>query len=243
MKIAEPGNIQTKSLVIQGPEGSGKTLLGLEAAKMMINHHFNEMGLLAKKDKDKIRVIFSACFKRKEEVGLLMQQFKKELSDHWKQLCDIYYEPIEAEDVQNPKNFFLPGKHIQNILAKQKGNSKQYVRNIIVIDELNPGFETTDWSVYEPQKNFQVIFCLKYTFDDQKIKNKRKTGLASGSASDGSFTNASFSEGVTPYEHVIFGRLQKGHRCSNQIRRFVYYLLIHSPRYQFKNFNQGLQCE
>ena len=123
MKIAEPGNIQTKSLVIQGPEGSGKTLLGLEAAKMMINHHFNEMGLLAKKDKDKIRVIFSACFKRKEEVGLLMQQFKKELSDHWKQLCDIYYEPIEAQDVQNPKDFFKAGKHIQKILARQKANS------------------------------------------------------------------------------------------------------------------------
>ena len=250
MKIAEPGNIQTKSLVIQGPEGSGKTLLGLEAAKMMINHHFNEMGLLAKKDKDKIRVIFSACFKRKEEVGLLMQQFKEELSDHWKQLCDIFYEPIEAQEVQNPKDFYKAGKQIQEILKSleaKKKTTKQYKKNIIVIDELNPEFEVTDWSVYMPQRSFQVIFCLKYAFDDQKIKNKRKTDVASGSASAGSYATAPFSEGITLFQHVIVGKLQKGHRCSNQIRRLVYYLLIHSPdyerRYLLKDFNQGFHYD
>ena len=111
---------------------------------------------------------------------------------------------------------------------------------------MNPGFEVTDWKVYEPQEGFQIIFCLKYAFDDQKIKNKRGT---SGSASSVSYANvtASLSEELTQYEHVIVGKLQKGHRCSNQIRRLVYYLLIHSPnfeqRYKLKNFNQGLHYD
>ena len=41
LSVAESDNIKNKSVVIQGPEGSGKTLLGLEVAKMMINYHFN----------------------------------------------------------------------------------------------------------------------------------------------------------------------------------------------------------
>ena len=56
MKIAEDDNIKDKSVVIQGPEGSGKTLLGLEAAKMMINHHFQDLNLKPKKDKGKIQI-------------------------------------------------------------------------------------------------------------------------------------------------------------------------------------------
>ena len=249
-KIAEPDNIKNKSVVIKGPEGSGKTLLGLEVAKMMINYHFNNG------NKGNIRVIVSACYKSEKEVGLLMEQFQKELfkKEHWKKLCDIYYEPIEAKVVQNPNNYFYSGNHIEAIIrkAQAKQKTKEYVKNIIVIDELDPEFETTDWKVYQPNKGFQIIFCLKYTFDDQKIKNKRETNenvlpdnaMSAGSGSD---ITENFSEGVTSYDHVIVGQLQKGHRCSNQIRQLAYYLLIHAPeherRYQLKNFNQGLHYE
>ena len=160
---------------------------------------------------------------------------------------------FEAKDVQNPKNYFSPGQQIQEIIKRVEEKQKtrnQYKKNIIVIDELDPGFETADWSVYKPQRNFQVIFCLKYAFDNQKIKSKRKIQTAS-SAGAGSGSNAEqqFIEEITPtpYDHVIFGKLQKGHRCSNQIRRLVYYLLIHSPDhehgYKLKNFHQGLQYE
>ena len=248
LSVAESDNIKNKSVVIQGPEGSGKTLLGLEVAKMMINYHINETKLRPKNDKEKIRVIFAACFKRREEVGLLLKQWTEQL-DPWKPFCDISYEPIEAQDVQNPKEYYstLINELIKNVEAKKK-TKKQYKKNILVIDELNPGFETTDWSVYEPQKKFQVIFCLKYAFDDQKIKSKRKIQTAS-SAGAGSGSNAEeqFIEEITSYDHVIVGKLQKGHRCSNQIRRLVYYLLIHSPDHEhgskFKNFYQGLKYE
>jgi len=176
-----------------------------------------------------------------------MHQVKEQISDHLRPFCDINFELIEAKDVQNPKDYFTSGKQIQEVLknVEAKKQTQKYEKTILVIDELNPEFEITDWSVYKPGKRFQVIFCLKYAFDDQKIKSKRKTHDSLSAASvDGSLGWNTSAKCVTEHQHVIVGKLQKGHRCSNQIRQLVYYLLIHSPDYErrflLKDFNQGI---
>ena len=52
-----------KNVVISGPVGSGKTIMGLEALKMKQSHYMKKYGLTASECKSKFRVIIGICAK------------------------------------------------------------------------------------------------------------------------------------------------------------------------------------
>ena len=230
--IAKPENIE-KSVVIKGPEGAGKTLLGTEIAKLLVNHYYWSKNYKPKEGQEKIHVIISACFNKANEVKLLMNQLEESLSNDMKAICKIDFKPIQAtKAVQNPKDFNAIGNLVQELVRDAKTPQKSYEKTILMIDELNPDFETSDWQVYRPMKKVQIIFSLKYAFDDYKIKNKRDDEIES------TFEQ---QDDIIVFDHIVIGSLHKSHRCSNEIRNFVYYLLIHSSedeqQFQFKSFH------
>ena len=230
--VAKPENIE-KSVVIKGPEGAGKTLLGTEIAKLMVNHYYCANSIKPKEGKEKIHVIISACFKKANEVKLLMNQLEESLSNDLKAVCRIEFKPVQAtKSVQNPKDFNAIGNLVQELVKDANKSQKPYEKTILMIDELNPDFETSDWQVYRPMKKVQIIFSLKYAFDDYKIKNKRDDEIES------TFEQ---QDDIIVFDHIVIGSLHKSHRCSNEIREFVYYLLIHSSedeqQFKFKSFH------
>ena len=78
-EVANPKNIN-KNVVIQGPEGSGKTLLGIEIVKLIAHNYIHSENLSPDQTKKDIRVIFSACFYQTEDVQddvkLLVEQME-----------------------------------------------------------------------------------------------------------------------------------------------------------------------
>ena len=67
-----------KNVVISGPVGSGKTIMGLEALKMKQSHYMKKYGLSASECKSKFRVIIGICAKCESMLG---QQLQKEFPD------------------------------------------------------------------------------------------------------------------------------------------------------------------
>lgn len=238
--IADPSN-KGKSVVIHGPEGSGKTLLGTEAVKVMIHQHYDEMKLTPDEGKKQIRVIFAACFKGKEGVELLKRQMEEDLSEDLQAICKTEFKKIESKSVQNPKEFNSLENIIQGLI--QQDDQREGVKGgktIVMVDELEPEFETSDWKVYEPLKDVQVVFCLKHAFHDAKIKNTRTLKRRPQSVFVPT-EDKIHDDFMSDNANVIIGKLLKAYRCSNQIRRFVYYMLIHSPTrdrlYEEKSFS------
>ena len=235
-----------KNIVIQGPEGSGKTLLGIEIANIIVNKYIYESRMFVpphNNSEKKIRVIFVACYdqseSKEEEVNGLINQLKSfVLSDERDKTltsyCDVQFQRIGVEVTRNPRYYNTP-EFIQALLRKSQPNAN-FEKTIIVIDELNPKFESDEWDKYlflDPAtKNPQVIFNLKYSFHDIKVRRAINPTDETEREHDG--------KQFLTFENVLVGRLYTAQRCSNQIRNFVYYLLMHiedDESYQLKSLN------
>ena len=59
-QVAHPDNIN-KNVVIHGPEGSGKTYLGIEIVKLLFYNYIYTKKLTPTEIKTNVRVIFSTC--------------------------------------------------------------------------------------------------------------------------------------------------------------------------------------
>ena len=68
-----------KDVIISGPVGSGKTIMGLEAINMKKSHYMKKYGLSTRECKNKFRVIIGICAKCKSK---LPEQLLKERSDN-----------------------------------------------------------------------------------------------------------------------------------------------------------------
>ena len=60
-KVVRKDNI-SKNVVLSGPEGSGKTMIAKELIKVMVYNYVHTKNLTPQASKEKIRVIFAACF-------------------------------------------------------------------------------------------------------------------------------------------------------------------------------------
>ena len=235
-EVAKPENIN-KNVVIQGPEGSGKTLLGIEIVKLIANNYIYNENLSPDQAQEDIRVIFSACYNQPEEVDLWRKQVENIVErDKMKSSYEVKVEPIKARLEQTPKAYYGDDNLILELIRRNNSYGN-YKKTIILIDELNPGFESSDWSIFQHFKcmgvhNVQIVFNLKYDFHDMKIRMKRNEN----DQSDYEEIN------ILLLGNVLVGRLRKAHRCSNEIRNFVYYLLMHEfddddNFHKFKSFN------
>ena len=235
-EVTKPENIN-KNVVIQGPEGSGKTLLGIEIVKILVSNYVFTENISPENIKKDIRVVLSAThydFNKPEEVDVWKTQVN--LNHHMKSLYEVEVENVKARNmVRNPNDYNGDPNLILDIIKKNNsyGNFK---KTFIMIDELNPGFESSDWETY---KNFQcsgvndvqIVFNLKYGFHDMKIRNDRNKN-----------DTRDYNEiDIQKFQDVLVGRLYKAHRCSNEIRNFVYYLLMHQfdddEVHKFKSFH------
>ena len=237
-EVANPNNT-SKNVVIQGPEGSGKTLLGIEIVKVLVSNYVYTNNLTPQQVKSHIRVIFSACYKSyndPEEVALWKKQIESIVNrDHVNSLYEVDVVSVQARVRQNPNEYNGDPNIILDVI-KKNNRYGSFQKTFIMIDELDPSFESSDWAIYEPfscngVNDVQIVFSLKYHFHDMKIRNVRNVNDA-----------RDYNEIDRPLAlpNVLIGRLHKAYRCSNEIRNFVYYLLMHEPDnvnvHKFKRF-------
>ena len=88
-QLAKDGN-NHKTVVISGPEGSGKSLLAVEATKMKISSTLKQH---SGKDRVKIRVVLCAAYQGENRVPVLFQFLKEEL-EAFKRYCFIETKPL-----------------------------------------------------------------------------------------------------------------------------------------------------
>ena len=171
-------------------------------------------------------------------MKLLINQLEDSFKDQpLDKLCKLEFREVEMKPVSKPNDFNATDNILQELLKKIK-NPLKYDLNLIMIDESRVSFETSDWMTYRNLnsslfKKVQVIFNLKYDFDNMKIRMKRDENEEDPYDSD---------EGkIETFKNVLIGRLGTNNRCSNQIRNLAYYLLIHAPSidnmHELKKFN------
>ena len=99
IKLAETENNQT-TVVISGPEGSGKSLLAIEATKMKI---YSLLKQHSAKDQVTIRVVLCAAYQGDNRVPVLFQFLKAEL-EVFEDKCLIETKPLADLSVNNVKD-------------------------------------------------------------------------------------------------------------------------------------------
>ena len=120
-EVAKPKNIN-KNVVVQGPEGSGKTLLGIEIVKLIVYNYIHAENLSPDQTKKDIRVIFSACFYQTEDVQddvkLLVEQMESIVQKSLP--CSGTFEDILSEKENNPIDY---KKQILNLIRRSGRSS------------------------------------------------------------------------------------------------------------------------
>ena len=170
-----------------------------------------------------------------EEVALWKKQIESIVNrDHVNSLYEVEVVSVAARVRQNPNEYNGDPNIILDVIKKNNRYSS-FQKTFIMIDELNPCFESSDWGTYkhfhcDGVNDVQIVFNLKYGFHDMKIRNDRNKNDA-----------RDYNEiDIQKFDDVLVGRLYKAHRCSNEIRNFVYYLLMHEfdddNFYKFKSF-------
>ena len=216
-RIAEPENI-TKTTIIHGPEGSGKSLLALEVVKMKLSHYLMEHDLTGMKirKQTKVRVLLCGTYQGEDRVPHLLRQLlsdSKDISDR----CDLQVQPIKDLKMSNPKEF---GKSLKKILAD---SMKTYNMTIVMMDELFPGFTTDKWKDLEGIDGVDFVLALRHAFNDglclgwrQMFKRKETE-----------FQEVMEQQGVHEFKNVIFCHLRKSFRCTQELLSLAYYMLMH----------------
>ena len=230
-RIAEPENI-TKTTIIHGPEGSGKSLLALEVVKMKLSHYLMEHDLTGMKirKQTKVRVLLCGTYQGEDRVPHLLRQLLSDSKDI-RDRCDLQVQPIKDLKMSNPKEF---GKSLKKILAD---SIKTYNMTIVMMDELFPGFTTDKWKDLEDIDGVDFVLALRHAFNDGLCIGwldwmlKRKIT---------EFQEVMEQQGVHEFKNVIFCHLRKSFRCTQELLSLAYYMLMHAApeekMYKSKSF-------
>ena len=120
-KMAQEINIE-KNVIITGPVGSGKTMLGLETINMKKSHYRKKYGLNSSDCKDKLRVII--CINATAN-NMLKQQM---INDWLKSTIDCHQE-IHTQE-------FRIQKDLKPILKGTNKNYQSYSHTLVMLDEI-----------------------------------------------------------------------------------------------------------
>ena len=100
--MASPCNI-TKTIVLHGPEGSGKSLLAMEVLKMKLIHYMKKLAIGTGTEKQ-VRVWICGAYNGEDRVPYLLRQFISETADI-KDHCVLKIQPIKDLKISSPKAF------------------------------------------------------------------------------------------------------------------------------------------
>ena len=226
--MADSKNIE-KPIVLHGPEGSGKTLLALEVAKMKLSHYLKKEKLKDVDDKNSLRLIICGSYVGEDRVPFLLKQLKVEIKDI-QDFCTVEFKPVANLPMSTPKKF---AKSIEKLLDLGNQNGNQ---TIVLMDELFPGFETSQWTEFKGIDNVDFVLALRHAFND---------GLCLGrfnwfKRKQIEFQDVMDQEGVHEFKNVIFCHLRKSFRCTQELLSLAYYMLMHAApeekMYKSKSF-------
>ena len=122
-KLALKDNVE-KDVILTGPVGPGKTLLGLEAISIKKSHYKKKYGISSSDLKNKLRIIIVICYESwADEKSLLKQQIEK---SHTLNDCslDIHIKSPNPSSKEDMTEIFLSDQ-----------NYKSYEHTIIMMDE------------------------------------------------------------------------------------------------------------
>ena len=125
--MTHPDHVE-KDVVVTGPVGSGKTLLGLEAINIKKSHYMKKYGISSSECQKKLRVIIVLGY---SEDG---SQLKQQLEEMYIKTKDCTLE-IYAKWMPIGRD----GEGLRNTIAKffqANKNYKLYLHTLIVLDEI-----------------------------------------------------------------------------------------------------------
>ena len=216
-EMAKPQNI-TKTSIIHGPEGSGKSMLALEVIKMKLSHYLMEQNLTGRKirNQSKVRVLLCGTYQKEDRVPHLLQQLIADSQDI-KDRCALQIKPIKDLKMSSPKEFLNSMKTML-----EEDGAESYPMTIVMLDELFPGFTTDKWQGFLSLENVDFVLALRHAFNDGLLENKSDT-------KEKDFQDVMEQEGVQQFENAVFCHLRQSFRCSQELLELTYYFLIHSP--------------
>ena len=222
--MAGPCNI-TKTTVLHGPEGSGKSLLAMEVLKMKLIHYMKKLAIGTGTEKQ-VRVWICGAYNGEDRVPYLLRQFISETADI-KDHCVLKIQPIKDLEMSSPQEF---QRSMKNMLDE---DSESYPMTIVMLDELFPGFITDKWKDFQGLENADFVLALRHTFNDGPLE--KELGMDEKDLQD-----VMELEGVQEHENTVFCHLRQSFRCSQELLELTYYFLIHSPHddklYKQKSF-------
>mgnify|MGYP001184617764 FL=1 len=217
--MAEPDHI-TKTTIIHGPEGSGKSLLALEIVKMKLTDQLLKQGVAGKKiiRGKQIRVLLCGTYQGEDRVPNLLRQLIAE-SEDIKDRCVLKVRPVKDLKMSSPKEFRKSMKKI----VEEDGES--YSKTIIMLDEVFPDFTTEKWKEFQGIDNADFVLALRHAFNDGlclKWRHKiwKKETL---------YQDVMEQQGVEEFDKTIICHLRMSYRCTLELISLAYYMLIHSP--------------
>ena len=107
-----------KNVIVTGPVGSGKTLLGLEAINIKKSHYKKKYGIQSSDCKNQLRVIIVIGYS--SDGSQLKQQLKMAESHND---CSLEIETIGIIDSEKLSSIF-------------QANEKSYTHTLILLDEI-----------------------------------------------------------------------------------------------------------
>ena len=116
-----------KDVVVTGPVGSGKTLLGLEAINIKKAHYMKKYGISSNECQNKLRVLIVIGFSQMDDGN----QLKEQLEEMSKSMKDCTLD-IATGNSQNPDQW---KKQIDDFFDDNK-NYRSFSYNLIMLDEI-----------------------------------------------------------------------------------------------------------
>ena len=217
-EMASPETI-TKTVLIQGPEGSGKSILGLEVMKMKLGHYLMEHNLTGKKiqRQNKIRIFLCGTYQGKYRVPLLLQQLRADSQDIMDR-CVLKLKPIKNLKMSNPEEFL---NSMKTMLNEEDGES--YPRTIVMLDELIPGFITHKWQDFKGIAGTDFVISFRHTFTDGLFYKDPIYRFSQRQ-------REIFQDwGIFVSPNTVLCNLRQSFRSSQEVLELVYYMLKHSP--------------
>ena len=213
-----------KCVIVTGPEGSGKSILAVEATKIKFSHYLKKYGLKANEGKGKIRILICGAYQGNDRVSVLLQALQEQLKE-----CQEFCTLQTRSTTLNVTSFEDFLSKVQDEILVQTSDAEEYLHSIVLLDELLPQFCLEEWTTGLSFENTDFVIAFRHSFC-----NTRYARCCAEMRSD---------DAVEIKEDKVICQLKKRFRCSNEITSLIFYLLVHSPKVhhpEYKSFVHSL---